>query len=490
MSSPRSVPEIRIRPLNDAEPNPDGRFVLYWMIAARRRHSNFGLQRAALLARERNLPLVVLEALRVGYPWASDRMHAFVMQGMKDNLQSFDGPSCTYLPYLEREAGAGSGLLEALAAQAHRVVTDDYPTFFLPRMLKAAGRKLKVAIEAVDSNGLLPMRAADKTFARAHDFRRFLQKNLPQWLESANWPVQDPLANLELPRASGLEDVLARWPMATAEELDDPAVLAALPIDHDVGVSPVLRGGARAAGRQWGNFESQGLPAYADGRNHPDEEVASGLSPWLHFGHIGVHDVFERLRPDGWAPEVLGKATGKREGWWQMDAGREAFLDELVTWREVGFNMAHREQDHESYAALPDWARQTLEEHEDDEREHVYDLETFEAAETHDEVWNAAQRQLKTEGRMHNYLRMLWGKKVLHWTKRPEDATEILIELNNKYALDGRDPNSYSGIFWVFGRYDRAWGPERPIFGKIRYMTSDSTLKKLKMKAYLQRWGA
>ena len=164
-------------------------------------------------------------------------------------------------------------------------------------------------------------------------------------------------------------------------------------------------------------------------------------------------------------------------------------MDQLVTWRELGYNMCRWRADHDRYDSLPDWAVRTLRDHFDDTRDHLYSLQEFEAAETHDELWNAAQRQLRVDGSIHNYLRMLWGKKILHWSKSPLEALRIMIELNNKYALDGRDPNSYSGIFWILGRYDRPWGPERPIFGKVRYMSSRNTRRKLKVAGYLDRYG-
>jgi len=196
------------------------------------------------------------------------------------------------------------------------------------------------------------------------------------------------------------------------------------------------------------------------------------------------------LDRDGWGPEDLAdEPTGKRAGWWGASEEVEAFLDEILTWREVGHVFAHHVPDHDRYETLPDWARTTLDEHRDDPR-HVYSFDELDQARTDDEVWNAAQRQLVQSGVMHNYLRMLWGKKVLQWSGSPEQAVDRLIELNNRYALDGRDPNSYSGIFWVFGRFDRAWGPERPIFGKVRYMTSKSTKRKLHLTDYLARWSA
>ena len=164
-------------------------------------------------------------------------------------------------------------------------------------------------------------------------------------------------------------------------------------------------------------------------------------------------------------------------------------MDQLMTWREIGFNMCVQEANYDRYESLPAWAQKTLNDHAADTRPYVYSLEEFESARTHDTLWNAAQRQLVLEGRIHNYLRMLWGKKILHWSQTPREALDIMIQLNNKYALDGRDPNSYSGIFWVLGRYDRAWGPEREVFGKIRYMTSESTRSKFSVKGYLQRYS-
>ena len=168
----------------------------------------------------------------------------------------------------------------------------------------------------------------------------------------------------------------------------------------------------------------------------------------------------------------------------------ESFLDEAVTWREVGFNMCSHRDDYDQFESLPDWAQKTLNDHASDPRPQLYSLAQLEASETHDPLWNAAQRQLVREGRMHNYLRMLWGKKILQWSPSPREALATLIDLNNKYAVDGRNPNSYSGIFWTLGRYDRPWGPVRPIFGTIRYMTSENTAKKLKLKGYLERYGA
>jgi deoxyribodipyrimidine photo-lyase len=181
--------------------------------------------------------------------------------------------------------------------------------------------------------------------------------------------------------------------------------------------------------------------------------------------------------------------TAAGGGGWNMSPAAEGFLDELITWREVGYNFASHRKDYDQYESLPEWARKTLREHTKDEREWVYSLEEFEAARTHDSLWNAAQTQLVREARMHNYLRMLWGKKILRWSRTPQEAARTMIQLNNKYAMDGRNPNSYSGIFWVLGRYDRPSGPERPIFGKIRYMSSQNTARKVSMKEYIRKYS-
>jgi len=462
----------------------DGRYVLYWMIAARRTRSSFGLQRAVDMAADLHRPLIVLEPLRCGYRWASDRFHRFAIDGMVVNARRLEGTGATYRPYVEPEPGAGRGLLETLAARACVVVTDDFPCFFLPRMVDAAEARIPVRLERIDSNGLFPMRATDKVFTAAHSFRRFLQRALPEHLEAA--PAIDPLAGVRLPGLGALDPAIdRRWPAASPGELDP----SSLPIDHSVG--PVsLEGGADAGESRWRRFLAERLDAYPEGRNHPDEDATSGLSPYLHFGHISAHDVFRDLvAREGWRPDRLGAVTGSREGWWGMSAAAEAFLDQIVTWRELGFNRCALTDDYDRYDSLPSWARDTLETHAADPRPWLYDADRLARADTHDEVWNAAQRQLLREGRIHNYLRMLWGKRILEWSPTPRDAAEVMVELNDRYAVDGRDPNSYSGIFWTLGRYDRAWGPERPIFGKVRYMSSANTERKLRLGAYLERFG-
>jgi len=484
---PLQVPAARVRSLNVAGPADGGDYVLYWMTAFRRPGWNFALQRAACWAAQLGKGLVILEGLRCDYPFASDRLHRFVLDGMADNAAWFRERPVTYYPYVEPARGAGKGLLEVLAERACLVVADDAPVFFLPRMVAAAAARLPVLLEGVDSNGLLPLRVADRDYPSAHAFRRFLQRELPAHL--LELPLADPLADRPLPSVSLSEALASRWPAATKELLKPGAELSLLPIDHRV--TPVAEaGGFDAAGERLQDFLASRLPRYLE-RGAPSGEVTSGLSPYLHFGQISSHEIFFALSSqEEWSVGNLGpERRGQRQGWWGMSPAAEAFLDQLVTWRELGYNFCAFRDDAEEYDGLPEWARRTLDDHAADPRPSRYTPEELAAAASHDPLWNAAQRQLRREGTIHNYLRMLWGKKILEWSASPREALAVMLELNNRYALDGRDPNSASGIAWCLGRYDRPWGPERPIFGKIRYLSSANTARKFDVKPYLARFG-
>ena len=484
------VPPDRCRPLNPCPIRDAGDFVLYWMTAFRRPFHNFALQRAVERALALRKPLVILEALRCDYPYASDRLHRFVLDGMADHVRHFVDYPVLYHPYVETASQAGKGLLEALAARACLIVADDYPAFFLPRMIAAAADRVPVLLEAVDANGILPLRAADRAFPTAYAFRRFLQKTLPGHLLDV--PLADPLAGVSLPEPGSLpESITTRWPRADEALLSgNPEALKRLPIDHEVPPAPI-RGGFMAARETLERFLDARLPLYGERRSESEGEFTSGLSPYLHFGQIGSHEILGAIfAREGWSPcQLSPESRGKRSGWWGLSAAAEAFVDQLVTWRELSFNGCALGELNDPWQALPEWARLTLARHRDDFRPYRYDLQDFAAARTHDPLWNAAQRQLRREGRMHNYLRMLWGKKILEWSAGTEAALAIMLELNDRYALDGRDPNSLSGIGWCLGLYDRAWGPERPIFGTVRYMSSENTARKFPVKGYLARYA-
>jgi deoxyribodipyrimidine photo-lyase len=484
-----TVPEIRVRQFTDYPIHPNRDFVLYRMRVFRRLTWNFALQRAMEWARELDRPLVVYEELRLGVPWESVRRHRFILDGIQDHMLACKERPVLYYPYLETEAGSVDGLLQALCQRACILIEEESPVLHTNRSLVKTDRSLLLRIETVDSNGLLPLRASDRDYPTAYSFRRFLQKELPAHLLQA--PLADPLQDSGLAKAGPpIADILERWP---ALRLDRPgewdARLSSLPINHQV-TATVREGGSRAALRQLQTFLDERLDRYGDDRNEPEKQGTSELSSYLRHGHIATHQVFHALaeRQDWSLQRLALKATGKRSGWWGMPACGEAFLDELVTWRELGYNMAFHRPDYRDYDSLPEWSRISLDQHRDDPRPVLYSFEQFEQAQTHDPLWNAAQNQLRQEGLIHNYLRMLWGKKILEWTKSAREAAEVMIELNNRYALDGCDPNSYSGIYWCLGRYDRAWGPERPIFGKIRYMSSENTARKYPVRNYIKRY--
>ncbi len=421
-----SVPDIRIRSCNTAPVCQDGQLVLYWMIASRRASWNFALDRAVEWAEKLHKPLVILEALQSDYPWASDRMHSFLLDGMAENARRFEGTGVLHYPFVEPEPHAGRGLLRAMAAHACVVITDDFPCFFLPRMVAAIARQLPVRMEAVDSNGLLPLRASENAFTTAYSFRRFLQKRLP--LHLMEYPKANALADATIPSVRGIpREIAAKWPKASAKVLkSDRRVMSQLPINHNV--APVsARGGTTVAQALLKEFVRNRLQGYLEGRNEPGRNVTSELSPYLHFGQISAHHIFSEIATqEGWSIDHLGlRATGSRTGWWGVGAAAEAFLDQLVTWRELGFNFCSQRKDYDRFESLPGWAQKTLRQHGHDKRPRIYTLAEFERADTHDLLWNAAQRQLVREGRIHNYLRMLWGKKILEWTPSPAGSGVI-----------------------------------------------------------------
>ncbi len=452
----------RVRVVSQAPLHADRDYVLYWSVGARRTRANPALDVALRHCRELGKGLVVLDALRVDHPWASRRFHTFIMEGMADVHARYAAAGAVHHGWIEPLPGQGRGLLSALAARACVVVTDDTPTFFLRRMVEAAARKLEVRLEAVDGCGLVPLSSPTREYLRAVDFRRAL----PTLLDGEG-PAADPLDGVRLPPVRLPADVERRWPATPV----DPR---GLPISQ---LAPVpLRGGEASALGALAQFLDR-IEGYEERRRHPDDDGSSGLSPWLHFGHLSPWTVLDGLRsvaPGPTQPFGVSKSAA-------------AFLDELVTWRELSFHTAHIRPGYDQYSSLPKWARTTLADHECDPREAIYDLDTLAAAATADPVWNAAQRQLMVEGRIHNTLRMLWGKRVLAWTKTAPEAFSRLVELNNRFAIDGRDPNSWSGIAWCFGRYDRPW-PSRPVFGAVRTMTSNSTSRKVRMNSYIKRW--
>jgi len=357
-------------------------------------------------------------------------------------------------------------------------------------MTAALAARIKVRFDAVDSTGLIPVASHGRPFPTARGYRAFMQRSLKDHLRE--FPIEDPadlLADLPALRAVP-RNVRTRWPALTDREMAHPSrLVAALPIDHEIAAT-TFRGGSVAAESRLSHFIGSGLTAYGQAHNHPDADATSRLSPYLHFGHISPHQVFSAvMTAERWTTRKLQKTrAGAREGWWGVSSSAEQFLDQLTVWRELALNGCAWVPDYHSYDALPQWARATLDAHLEDPRPHLYSLAQLDAASTHDEVWNAAQRQLRREGWFHGYLRMLWGKKILEWCRHPAEALERMETLMNRYSLDGRDPVSYLSYGWVLGRADRPW-PEHEIFGTVRYMTSASAKRKLRMNDYLRTFS-
>jgi deoxyribodipyrimidine photo-lyase len=475
--------QARLRRLNTARTAAGAEYVLYWMQAARRLAHNHALDYALACARELGRPLVVYEGLRVDYPWASRRLHRFVLEGMQANAARAAALGLQYWPFVETRRGEGRGLLRSLAARACLVVTDDFPAFIVPAQSEALARAVTVPVFAVDSNGVVPLALLGATVSAAAHLRPRIHKAFAEaWAHRAQSRPRIPEA--------------ARQPVSTPFELwraqDVGALVDTLPLDPGVPPVPETPGGTKAARARLREFVKRRLPGYAEGRSRPCSPAAghaSGLSPYLHFGHISIEEVVEAvLATTGeWSPSELRlPSRGKREGFFCDDADVNSFLDEAITWRDLGHHWHRSRADDASSLerALPAWALETLGAHAADPRRHLYTGEELENGLTHDPLWNAAQRELVATGTIHNYLRMLWGKKVIEWSRSPAEAYRTLEHLNNKYALDGRDPNSYTGILWCFGLFDRPWPPERRVFGSVRYMSSENTARKFRLADY------
>lgn len=484
-----SFNQKRVRNLNEQIIQHNGDYVLYWMQINRRFESNFALEYAVKLANHLGKPLLIYEGLSATYPWACDRFHWYLMQGMEENYHIAQKNGWNYWGYWESRPKAGKGLVYHLAGRACALVTDDNPVFIMRVHNERVSKKLTIPYIVVDSNGLIPFGLTDKAPYTAFLFRKIMQKNFVESIRNA--PEQEPMKGLLNRSSIQLEEEFKKeFPAFWHLSISKDDFISSLPINHSV--KPIAEVGTREeALLKFSRFLDHKINHYSEDRNHPDRLGSSAMSGYLHFGKISEFEMVIRAlekQPESWKLEAITYKNGQSGDFFGGNAAIESFLDELITWREVGHHFAHHVPNYDEYESLPDWALKTLKDHEQDPREALYDLEEFESAKTHDPIWNAAQRELVKDGRIHNYLRMLWGKKILEWTTSPRKALEIMIELNNKYAIDGRDPNSYSGIFWVLGRFDRAWA-ERPVFGKIRYMSSDSTIKKIDMKGYLKRYG-
>ena len=493
------IPESRLRTFNSDA--PPGSCVVYWMISARRSEWNHSLEHAIELSVERNLPLVVIEPLAIAHRWANDRSHTFVIQGMMDNKRAFEDSPITYIPYVETKPREARGLLEKWMEHADVLVIDDFPVYHPRRVMEIAISIGKCEVHSVDSNGFISLRGQDRSFTTAYSLRRHLHKTILTHMSEFPHPKPISLgANLKRVDNKLVDQIFAEsdtpitpyefiWRICEAKDIGVNA-LSKLLIDHTVPPVQHVPGGSVEAQGKWKNFLNTRLSNYAENRNQPELNGSSGLSSYLHFGHISSHQILNDIftRHDWDISNINLPHNGRRAGWWGLPSDVESFLDQIITWRDLGFIHCANVENHDRFESIPEWAQKTLKEHEQDPRPYLYTFEEFENADTHDELWNAAQRQLRSDGIIHNYLRMLWGKKILEWTPNAETAMEYMVALNDKWALDGRDPNTYTGIGWVLGKFDRGW-TERAVYGKIRCMTTDSTKRKFKTKGYLEAYS-
>jgi deoxyribodipyrimidine photo-lyase len=453
----------RVRRLNDRPVNPRGDFVLYWSQAYRRGHDNAALAYAIERANELGLPCFVYEALRPDYPYASDRIHTFVLEGARDTEAILEACGIAHAFFLPRTRDEARGVVAKLAERAAMIVSDEFPSYIVPAQNDAAAKRATCAYVTVDDCVVAPMALFPKQEHAARTLRPKLWRALETWLA----PIEDPEPRVAKPKHLALP--FEPTDLATA---DIPALVAACAIDHDVPAVAELPGGSRAADARLARFVSRKLSSYAVDRNDPSRDGASHLSPYLHFGMISARSVALAVRA------------------WVADGGpsdaADPFLEQLLVRRALAFNFARANPDHATYASVPPWARDTLAARADDRRDHPLTIDQLAAAHSPDPIWNAAQAELRARGVIHGYARMLWGKLVVSWFPDAAEAHAVLVELNDRYALDGRDPDGYTNIGWCFGLHDRPW-PNRPRFGTVRTMTTKSAANKLDFDAYLDR---
>ncbi len=448
----------RVHLLNDKSENKKAEYVLYWMQMFKRTTYNHALNFAIEQANKRNLPLVVYEGLKFYYPWANDRIHTFILEGVAEKREAFAKLGIKYVFYLQKDKNSPKQTVKQLAKDAALIVTDDFPCFIIPDHNAAIVKQANIPVYAVDSNGIIPMSKFEKEEYGAYTIRPKIKRILDDYFV----PFEEAKIKIKQP------DLKIDCPDTIVDETNIAKLVAGCDIDHSVKPSPIYKGGTKNGRKRLKHFIENILPNYDESRNKPEIDGSSRLSSYLHFGFLSSLEIAFAVKESD-APKL----------------SKDAYLEELIVRRELSFNFTHYNKNYDSLKSLPDWANKTMREHIDDERAITYSLEQLESAETYDELWNATQREMNETGEVHNYDRMLWGKLVIEWTNSYEEAFAILEHLNNKYCLDGRNPNSYAGILWCFGKHDRAW-QEREIFGKLRCMTSNSTGKKFDSKKYIE----
>jgi deoxyribodipyrimidine photo-lyase len=445
----------RIKRLND-KPIREGGYVLYWMQASVRVTDNPALLYAIQQAEELGLPVLAVFGLTAGYPEANLRHFNFLAEGLEDAAGELEKLG---IRLVVLEAPPDEAALR-LAGDAALLVTDRGYLAHQRRWRSSVAEWAPCSVRQIEGDLVLPIEeVSGKSEWAAATIRRKIHRIRDQYLVAADPP--------QAPRKDSLgiriDDAVK----------PDHELIGGLEIDRSVQPVARYKGGSSQALERLEQFCRNSLRYYHSLRNDPAQEHQSNLSPYLHFGQI--------------SPRTVALAVKKTRG--APKEAKDAFLEELIVRRELAFNFVYYEQNYDSYACLPDWAKRTLDEHRRDKRPHLYSRAQLEAAHTHDPYWNAAMEEMRLTGKMHGYMRMYWGKKILEWSESPEQAYATALHLNNRYFLDGRDPNSYAGVAWCFGKHDRPWA-ERLIFGKTRYMADSGLRRKFDMDGYLRRVNA
>ena len=442
----------RVRPMN-AAPERSRDYVLYWMQASQRAGCNHALEYAVRRADELRKPVLVCFGLTARYPGANARHYRFMLDGLRETAGALAERGIGFV----MRAGDPDDVADRAARRACLLVMDAGYLRHQREWRRRAAERVDCAAAQVESDLVVPVEAASpKEEYMAATFRPKFHRALDRFMV----PLRERAPKV-------------RWRGETEDGLDaaDPEkVLARLKVDCSVPPTEQWRGGTTEATRRLREFLAQGLGRFAEERNDPNADAVSGMSPYLHFGQI--------------SPLTMALAVREAGG-----PGAEAYLEELLVRRELSANFVWYNSAYDRYDGLPEWSRKSLAAHAGDRRAYVYTEEQFDGAETHDPYWNAAQREMVLTGKMHGYMRMYWGKKILEWTRRPEEAFEIALRLNDRYELDGRDPNGYAGVAWCFGKHDRPW-TGRTLFGNVRYMNDAGLRRKFDADAYAKRFAA
>ena len=448
----RKIQVERVQNLNEADVR-EGDYVLYWMQSSQRAEQNHALEYAVQRANDLDQRLLVVFGLTDDYPEANLRHYTFMLEGLKDAQEALEKRG---IEMVVRKGSPEEVALEA-GKDASLIVTDR--GYMRPQKKwreKVAGEADRLVTQ-VESDVVVPVElASGKQEHAARTLRPKIQEYLEDFLVALTpTKVEKRSTNMHV---DGLD-------LSDMEK-----VLDGMDLDRSVSaLSNLYKGGNSEARKIFRRFLKQGLGDYDANRNQPQTDYVSHMSKYLHFGHVS---------PIWLALQARG-ASAKQ-------GNIESFVEELVVRRELSVNFVFYNNDYDSYSNLPGWARETLGEHKGDDREYAYTRKQLENAETHDEYWNAAMKEMVHTGYMHNYMRMYWGKKILEWSNTPEHAYRTTLYLNNKYFLDGRDPNSFANVAWVFGQHDRGW-TEREVYGKVRYMSSGGLERKTKPDQYVEK---